>query len=123
MELDGRLIWIAGSWLLLMGGILYFGYRLIIRKKRTPAAQKVTYDEARRIVRTLLKGRYQGKRGFIKPYVREFGFEHSGESLRKALQETNPTPNLHYVQRVLDDLKPGKYAVLPPESAKESRVA
>lgn len=91
--------------------VLYYGYRLSVRRKGAVRAKKVGYEEGRRIARSLLKKRYQGKRGFVKPYVEEFNFEYSGETLRKALQETNPTPNVHYLQRVLNDLAPNHYVI------------
>lgn len=123
MELGSSLFWSVGSWLLLTVGILYFGYRLSVRKKQAKPVQTLSYDEARRLARNLLKKRYMGRRGFIKPYVTEFSFPHSGETLRKALQETNPTPNVHYVQQVLNDLAPGQYRIAPTEQDNNQEVA
>jgi hypothetical protein len=94
-----------------------------MRKKQARPVQTLSYDEARRLARNLLKKRYMGRRGFIKPYVAEFSFPHSGETLRKALQETNPTPNLLYVQQVLNDLAPGQYQIEDSEENDQQGVA
>ena len=112
---------ISSSFCLLAAFLIY--RRIQTKSKESAHASPISYDSARELAYSLLKERYQGHRGYYKSYEREFEFDWSLGTLRKALQPTNPTPNIRYVQRVLDDLKPGAYKVLPPVNPVNKQVA
>lgn len=101
---------------------LFFAIRKRNRKKRTEVVQ-LPYEDAKALAYHLLKSRYRGHRGYYKSYMEEFSFDLSLGTLKKALQPTNPTPNARYVQRVLDDLKPDSYYVLPFIRENKKQVA
>ena len=119
MELSPVLLGAIVATVIMALAVIYYGWRLKVKRqaraKTKPKA--LPYAEARELARTMLQERYQGQRGFVKPYAREFHFKHSPETLRKVLQKTNPIPNKYYVQTVLNDLAPGKYEVLQPNVA------
>ncbi len=116
MELSSSIIAIIILSAALVITVSYFGWRIKTLKRRNDL-KVLTYEEARSLARSMLNSRYHGERGFVAPYTAEFKFEFSIQTLRKALQETNPTPNRKYVQRVLDDLSPNTYQVLSPDES------
>jgi len=101
---------------------LFFAIHKRSRKKKTKVTQ-LSYEDAKALAYDLLKARYRGHRGYYKSYMEEFSFDLSLGTLKKALQPTNPTPNTRYVQRVLDDLKPSSYQVLPYIRENKKQVA
>ncbi len=115
--------WIILSLGLAIGVSLYIVNRARNQKHQKQELGRLTYQEAKELAYSLLRERYRGHRGYYKSYLKEFQFELSLGTLRKALQPTNPTPNIRYVQRVLDDLKPGHYKVLPPNKEETNQAA
>lgn len=122
MELSPLLIGGIIITVLLAIAVVYYGWKIKLKRESAGKAKVISYTEARELARAMLQGRYQGQRGFIKPYAKEFNFSHSPETLRKVLQNTNPVPNRHYLQTVLNDLAPGQYEVLPPYPKNDSQA-
>lgn len=116
---------IAVLWFLGLGLIILVPFLLYIIRKERQRDKRIAlpYNEAKTLAYQMLKERYSGHKGFYKSYQKEYGFDKSLGTLRKALQPTNPTPNIRYVQRVLDDLKPGHYKVLPPNKDDTNQAA
>lgn len=116
---------IAGSFMAVIGivALAFYSWKFhqvkAVLRKVNAGIEQLPYDRAVEKARELLQLEYHGYTGLLQPYLADPRFDFTGyssETMKKVIQPSNKNPNTRYIQKILDDLAPGKFKALPPQA-------